>query len=181
MNVLLTDELKDLVRKKIRDGQFPTEEAVIEEALKRYRDQDERRRTARTQEPHSANSRHFAACRSALMRPGSILSSSSDHSSANKPAAEAIHRDIWTASASTPHAAVTEFSFLRPDRNQAAKPLNVMESHAGYQSFQEQLNQSHKQHLDAHFHVRIDAAGQYAAKLEAFLRGSTVTPPSWMT
>ena len=45
MNVLLTDELKDFVRKKMRDGQFPTEEAVIEEALKRFRDQDEGRRS----------------------------------------------------------------------------------------------------------------------------------------
>ena len=108
MNVLLTDELKDLVRKKIRDGQFPTEEAVIEEALKRYRDQDERRRTARTQEPHSANSRHFAACRSALMRsrihPVILV----------RPffCQQARRRGdtprIWTASASTPHAAVTE-------------------------------------------------------------------------
>jgi transposase len=62
-------------------------------------------------------------------------------------------------------------SFLRPDRNQAAKPLTVMESHSGYQSFQERLDQLHKQHPDAHFHVRIDAAGQYAANLEAFLRG----------
>jgi transposase len=62
-------------------------------------------------------------------------------------------------------------SFLRPDRNQAAKPMTVMENRAGYQSLREQLNQLHEQNPEAHFHVRIDAAGQYAANLEAFLRG----------
>ncbi len=29
----------------------------------------------------------------------------------------------------------------------------------------------HEQNPNAHFHVRIDAAGQYAANLEQFLRG----------
>jgi hypothetical protein len=62
-------------------------------------------------------------------------------------------------------------SSLRPDRRPAAKPLTVMESRAGYQSLQELLNQLHEQYPDARFHVRIDAAGQYAANLELFLRG----------
>ena len=35
----------------------------------------------------------------------------------------------------------------------------------------EQLERLHQQHPQAHFHVRIDAAGQYAANLERFLRG----------
>src|SRR5580704_17960010 len=61
-------------------------------------------------------------------------------------------------------------SFLRPDRQPAAKPLTVLESQAGYQSLQERLETLHRQHPEAHFHVRIDAAGQYAANLEAFLR-----------
>jgi transposase len=60
-------------------------------------------------------------------------------------------------------------SFLRPDRQFAAKPLTVLESRAGYQALQERLEQLHQQHPQAHFHVRIDAAGQYAANLEHFL------------
>ncbi len=62
-------------------------------------------------------------------------------------------------------------SFLRPDRQPAAKPLTVMENRAGYQSLQERLHQLHEQHPHARFHVRIDAAGQYAVNLEQFLRG----------
>ena len=62
-------------------------------------------------------------------------------------------------------------SFLRPDRQPAAKPMTVLESRAGYQTLQERLQQLHQQHPQAHFHIRIDAAGQYAANLEHFLRG----------
>ena len=62
-------------------------------------------------------------------------------------------------------------SFLRPDRQQAAKPLTVTENRAGYQSLEDRLNQLHQQHPQAHFHVRIDAARQYAVNLEQFLRG----------
>ena len=62
-------------------------------------------------------------------------------------------------------------SFLRPDRQPAAKPLTVMENRAGYQSLQERLDRLHEQHPGARFHVRIDAAGQYAVNLEQFLRG----------
>jgi transposase len=62
-------------------------------------------------------------------------------------------------------------SFLRPDRQPAAKPLTVRENQAGYQALQDRLQQLRQQHPQAHFHVRIDAAGQYAANLERFLRG----------
>src|SRR5262249_33887637 len=62
-------------------------------------------------------------------------------------------------------------SFLRPDRQPAAKPITVLESRSGYQALQQRLEQLHQQHPQAHFHVRIDAAGQYAANLEHFLRG----------
>ncbi|MEP6934837.1 MAG: IS110 family transposase [Nitrospirota bacterium] len=62
-------------------------------------------------------------------------------------------------------------SFLRPDRQPAAKPLTVLESRAGYQALLERLEQLHAQHPQAHFHIRMDAAGQYAANLEHFLRG----------
>jgi transposase len=62
-------------------------------------------------------------------------------------------------------------SFLRPDRLAAAKPLTVMESQAGYQALQESLQRLQQQNPQAHFHIHIDAAGQYAANLEHFLRG----------
>ena len=63
-------------------------------------------------------------------------------------------------------------SFLRPDRQPAAKPLTVLENQAGYQALQQRLQQLEleQQHSHAHFDVRIDAAGQYAANLERFLR-----------
>ena len=62
-------------------------------------------------------------------------------------------------------------SFLRPDRQPAAKPFTVLENRAGYAALQQRLEQLHRQHPQAQFHVRIDAAGQYAANLEHFLRG----------
>jgi len=62
-------------------------------------------------------------------------------------------------------------SFLRPDRLPAAKPLTVLENRSGYQVLQQRLESLHQQHPQAHFHIRIDAAGQYAANLEDFLRG----------
>jgi transposase len=61
-------------------------------------------------------------------------------------------------------------SFMRPDRQPAAKKLLVMENHDNYQALRKQLEQLHQQHPQAHFHVRIDAAGQYANNLECFLR-----------
>ena len=62
-------------------------------------------------------------------------------------------------------------SFLRPDRSPAAAPLTVMENRAGYQALEDRLRKLRGQHPEAHFHVRIDAAGQYAANIEQFLRG----------
>jgi putative addiction module CopG family antidote len=41
MNISLTDELKDFVHRKIEDGEFPSEVAVIEAALRRFREQDD--------------------------------------------------------------------------------------------------------------------------------------------
>jgi transposase len=61
-------------------------------------------------------------------------------------------------------------SFLRPDRLPAAKPLTVLENQNGYQDLQKRLQQLHRQHPQARFHIRIDAAGQYATNLEHFLR-----------
>jgi hypothetical protein len=36
MNIALTDDLQGLLRKKVEDGQFPTEEAVVEAALRHF-------------------------------------------------------------------------------------------------------------------------------------------------
>ena len=61
-------------------------------------------------------------------------------------------------------------SFLRPDLQPAAQPLTVTEDRAGYQALRHRLEQLRRQHPLVHFHVRIDAAGQYADNLEQFLR-----------
>ncbi len=62
-------------------------------------------------------------------------------------------------------------SFLRPDRSPAAAPLTVMENRAGYKSLEDRLSKLRLQHPQAHFHIRIDAAGQYAVNIEQFIRG----------
>ena len=62
-------------------------------------------------------------------------------------------------------------AFLRPDRRTAAPPITVLENREGYQALEDRLHKLHVQHPTAQFHVRIDAAGQYAANLEQFLRG----------
>jgi transposase len=61
-------------------------------------------------------------------------------------------------------------AFLRPDRQPAAKSLTVLENQAGYRALQQRLDELHLKHPQAHFHIRIDAAGQYATNLELFLR-----------
>ena len=61
-------------------------------------------------------------------------------------------------------------SFLRPDRKPAAKPITVMENHAGYQLFKDVVSRLREENPGVEFHVRIDAAGQYAQNLEQFLR-----------
>lgn len=61
-------------------------------------------------------------------------------------------------------------SFLRPDLQPAAKPLTVTENRDGYQALRDRLEHLRRRHPQVHFHVRIDAAGQYADNLEQFLR-----------
>ena len=61
-------------------------------------------------------------------------------------------------------------TFLREDKELAAPPLPITESRSGYQKLQARLEQLHQRHPTAHIHLRIDAAGQYAANLETFLR-----------
>jgi putative addiction module CopG family antidote len=41
MNVSLTDEMKDFVQKKVASGAFPSEDAVLEEAVRRFRDEEQ--------------------------------------------------------------------------------------------------------------------------------------------
>jgi putative addiction module CopG family antidote len=41
MNVSLTDDLREFVRRKVESGQFPSEEAVLQEAVRRYRQADQ--------------------------------------------------------------------------------------------------------------------------------------------
>jgi putative addiction module CopG family antidote len=40
MNISLTNDLKDFVREKVESGEFPSEEAVIEAALRNLREQE---------------------------------------------------------------------------------------------------------------------------------------------
>ena len=40
MNISLTDELKEFVQRKIEDGQYPSEAAVIEAAVQRFHNQE---------------------------------------------------------------------------------------------------------------------------------------------
>ncbi len=69
-------------------------------------------------------------------------------------------------------------SFLRPDRQLAAKPITVMENHAGYQSLKDRLIQLRDENPNVTFQVRIDRpAGQYAANLEDSSCASLPTCP----
>lgn len=62
-------------------------------------------------------------------------------------------------------------SFLNEDRQPATRGFLFAESRTGYQQLHEalaRLAERHDGHV--HFYIRLDAAGQYAANLEAFLR-----------
>jgi len=61
-------------------------------------------------------------------------------------------------------------TFLRDDRQPAAKPLTVTEDQNGYQQLRQRLEELNKQYPEAQIRVHIDAAGQYATNLERFLR-----------
>ena len=61
-------------------------------------------------------------------------------------------------------------SFLRPDRQPAAKSFTFGESRQGYEELRQALEQLQQRYGPVHFHMRIDAAGEYAANLERFLR-----------
>jgi transposase len=61
-------------------------------------------------------------------------------------------------------------TFLGADKQPAAPPLDVVESAAGYAQLRQALERLLQRWPAAKFHVRIDAAGQYATNLEQFLR-----------
>lgn len=61
-------------------------------------------------------------------------------------------------------------SFLRSDRQPAAQAFSFAESPAGYAQLRRAFDQLQQKFGEVHFSIRIDAAGQYAANLERFLR-----------
>jgi transposase len=69
-------------------------------------------------------------------------------------------------------------TFLREDKQPACLAITVMETRTGYQQLRTQIEALHQRFPNAHIYVRIDAAGQYAANLENFLRALTHLPLS---
>ena len=61
-------------------------------------------------------------------------------------------------------------SFLREDYRPAAKPFTFPESRAGHEQLRHTLERLETINGHVHFHIRIDAAGQYSANLERFVR-----------
>ena len=62
-------------------------------------------------------------------------------------------------------------AFLRDDLQPAADELQFVESAAGYAQFRQRLEQIEQRYGPCRFAVRLDAAGQYADNLIAFLHG----------
>lgn len=62
-------------------------------------------------------------------------------------------------------------TFLRTDKQPAASQLAVPESREGYEKLAVVLRGLHARQPAARFHIRLDAAGQFAVNLEQFLRG----------
>jgi transposase len=61
-------------------------------------------------------------------------------------------------------------TFLRADLQPALPACGFAESRQGYEQLRRQLDALAGRYPGAHFHVRLDAAGQYATNLEAYLR-----------
>ena len=61
-------------------------------------------------------------------------------------------------------------SFLDAELQAACPPTEFTESQAGYLRVQQLFHVLHQRFGAVHFHIRLDAAGQYATNLEAFLR-----------
>ena len=61
-------------------------------------------------------------------------------------------------------------TFLRSDLQVACPAFEFPESRAGYERVLEQFRHLAGVNDAVHFHIRLDAAGQYATNLETFLR-----------
>lgn len=61
-------------------------------------------------------------------------------------------------------------TFLRADLQPACPPFEFLESRAGYDRVLRQFQELAPPGSAVHFHIRLDAAGQYATNLETFLR-----------
>jgi transposase len=61
-------------------------------------------------------------------------------------------------------------TFLDQHLQPACTATEFTESQAGYQRVQQLFQKLHQRCPAVHFHIRLDAAGQYATNLEAFLR-----------
>ncbi len=64
-------------------------------------------------------------------------------------------------------------TFLREDKQHACPPMIAMETRTGYEQLRSQIERLHQRFPSAQIYLRIDAAGQYAANLESFLRSLT--------
>jgi transposase len=60
-------------------------------------------------------------------------------------------------------------TFLNEDRAYAATPFDFLESRSGYQRLEKTFRSLADKHSSVHFQIRVDAAGQYATNLLAFL------------
>ena len=58
---------------------------------------------------------------------------------------------------------------LGQDLQLASEPFGFRESREGYGQLREAFHQLTQRHDNVHFHIRIDAAGQYSANLQSFL------------
>jgi len=63
-------------------------------------------------------------------------------------------------------------TFLDEQCQMATAPFDFVESREGYEKLQRALEKLGDRYLHVHFHIRIDAAGQYAMNLERFIRAS---------
>jgi len=60
-------------------------------------------------------------------------------------------------------------TFLQEDRSHATAPFDFLESHTGYLQLKNAFQRLADKHPNVHFLIRVDAAGQYATNLLAFL------------
>src|SRR5438552_1633082 len=61
-------------------------------------------------------------------------------------------------------------TFLDHNLQHLCTPTDVAESHAGYHRLRQLFDSVYQRFPTAEFLIRLDAAGQYATNLEAFLR-----------